>query len=82
MKKWKRFLTCGLAALLALGCVACGDRPVDEEHRGGYEGVEEDYAAGVTVSKKARSLPKKGPPEAVSTNLSIKRWELKEPEMH
>ena len=57
MKNWKRWITCGLAAILTLGCVACG-RTTDEERRGGYEGVEEDYAEGITVSKNEKEIYK------------------------
>ena len=33
MKNWKRWITCGLVAILTLGCVACG-RNTDDERRG------------------------------------------------
>ena len=60
MKNWKRWFTCGLAAMLTIGGVACGGRGElnEEENRGGYEGVEEDYAEGITVSKNEKEIYK------------------------
>ena len=58
MKKWKRWLTCGLAATLTLGCMACNRPAGNENNRGGYEGVEEDYAEGITVSKNEKEIYK------------------------
>lgn len=59
MKNWKRFLICGLAAILSLGFTGCrnrGDLNEPQGGGGGYEGVEEDYAEGVTVSSNNKEI--------------------------
>lgn len=53
MKAWKKMLTCGLAALMTFGGAACGDRAsIGEPKKPGREGVEADYAEGITVNGK------------------------------
>lgn len=60
MKSWKKWLTCGLAALMTIGGTACADRSGlnKVENPSTRPGVEDDYAKGVTVSKNGKEIYK------------------------
>ena len=69
MKSWKKVLSCTLAALMAFGMTACGNRAgLEESVEGGnvnnnstvgeHEGVESDYAEGITISANGKEVYK------------------------
>ena len=69
MKSWKKVLSCTLATLMTFGMTACGGRADLDEDDGGagggnsstvgsHEGVESDYAEGITISTNGKEVYK------------------------